>query len=186
MQYYKLIYDYQNDIDAALIYIAEEKLKFDRYDVNKGQELKVKQIYCSEMEGKNVYTDYIANNLAWFVVSKGLKDMLLDFNIGDTEFIPLLKENTEEIVGYLVNIINVVDAIDLSKSLYKKITYNKDGKEETYNSIIKYALVEKKIGERDLFRLDGYDTPIFISERLKKAISKTKMTGCDFLKVKVS
>jgi hypothetical protein len=180
------MYDYEKDVDAILVNIAERKLKFDRYDVNKGQELKEKQIYCNETEGKNVYTDYIANNLAWFVVSERLKDMLLEFNIGDTEFIPLLKENTEKIIGYLANIINTVDAIDLSKSLYKKMTYHREGKEETYNSIIKYALIEKEIGERDLFRLDGYNTSIFISERLKNAMNKAKMTGCDFQKVKVS
>ncbi len=186
MQYYKLMYDYENDLDAILVNISEKDLDFDRYDVNQGKRLSVGYVYCKEAEGIDVNTDYIANNLAWLIISEKLKTILSEFNIGDTQFIPVLNEDKRENIGYLVNIINMVDAIDISKSLVKKMTYHRDGKEETYNSVIKYALYEKKIGDSDLFKLEGYNTPIFISERLKNAMDKAKVTGCDYQKIKVS
>jgi len=97
-----------------------------------------------------------------------------------------LTEDTRKEIGYLINSIDKVDAMDISKSLVKRITYHRDGKEEVYNSVIKYALYEKKIGNRDLFILEGNDTSIFISERLKNALDKARVTGCDYQKVKVS
>jgi len=186
MQYYKIIYDYENDVDAILVNINEKDLEFDRYDVNQGKRLSVDYVFCKVVEGFNSNTDYIANNLAWLIVSEKFKLILSEYNIGNTQFIPVLTEDTRKEIGYLINSIDKVDAMDISKSLVKRITYHRDGKEEVYNSVIKYALYEKKIGNRDLFILEGNDTSIFISERLKNALDKARVTGCDYQKVKVS
>jgi len=186
MQYYKLMYDYENDTNKGLVIINEKNLEFERYDVNGGEKLAANYISCRKEDGKTVETDYLGNNLAWFLVSERLKTLLLEFNIFNTQFIPIKNDDSNKNIGYLVNIIDKVNAMDISKSLIKKVTYHKDGKEETHNSVIKYALQEKEIGDRDLFSLDGYNIPIFISERLKNGMEKSKITGCDYQKIHVS
>jgi len=50
MQYYKIIYDYENDVDAILVNINEKDLEFDRYDVNQGKRLSVDYVFCKVVE----------------------------------------------------------------------------------------------------------------------------------------
>jgi len=67
-------------------------LGFDRYDINKGVMLDKVNIEISNQCENIVLKDYIANNLAWFVVSKKLKDIISNFAIGKTQFIPILEK----------------------------------------------------------------------------------------------
>ena len=52
-------------------------------------------------------------------------------------------------------------------------------------SVQKYAIKRNVIKDNDLFRLKNHYTSIFISERLKKAMKKNGITGCDYMEVKV-
>lgn len=52
-------------------------------------------------------------------------------------------------------------------------------------SIQKYAIKLDAVKEYNLFRLKEDYVSIFISGKMKRAINKAGITGCDFLEVKV-
>ncbi|WP_408605924.1 imm11 family protein [Defluviitalea phaphyphila] len=51
--------------------------------------------------------------------------------------------------------------------------------------IEKHALKREKIKDKHIFRLKDETFPIFVSEKVVKALKKNRITGCDFLEVKV-
>ncbi|BCJ92616.1 hypothetical protein acsn021_01850 [Anaerocolumna cellulosilytica] len=186
MQYYKLMYNYEDCKNAMFININESDLSFDRYDINKGEFIKCEEVKGIIEEGESNQTDYISNNLSWLIISEKFKKLLQDFKIGNIQFIPVVNVNNDKNIGYLVNVMSRVDAFDEKKSLCKKIKFNKNGKEEVYLSVIKYVLAKENIGDMDMFKILGHDIPFFVSERLKTELLNTKITGCDFQKVNVS
>ena len=187
MNYYDLLYDYENEKSTYFITFNESLLSFGRYDINRGNYINTEPIEIDEKIKENtIISDYISNNLAWFMVTEKFKNLLQDFNIGETQFIPVIKLDSKEIIGYIVNVISVLDALDLDNSMHTKIKYDDNGEEKYYISIIKYALKEDKLENRDLVCLKDKFHSIFISEKLKKAMIKAKITGCDYTKVKVT
>ena len=112
MEYYKIMYDYVNDEQAVLLNIDENTLGFNRYDVNKATKLGVEKVYCTLEEDNYSQYDYLANNLSWLVVSSRIKDILIKYNMGMCEFIPVLNSKNEEVIGYLMHCMNILDAFD--------------------------------------------------------------------------
>lgn len=69
---------------------------------------------------------------------------------------------------YIANIIKVVEALCLDKTVYFKTCIENKG---TIYSVSKYGIYENKTEEADVFKLDDYQQiPIFASERFKKLI----------------
>lgn len=186
MDYFKLLYDYENDTDAVYIKIYEDSLCFDRYAINESQPLKVDEVLC-EVEHNNIGNyDYIANNLAWLVVSEKVKNLLVDCNLGEYEFIQVREFNSHEHVGYLVHSMNLLDALDENKSVCTKKKYTIDGTDYEHLSVVKYAVEAEKVGNLDIFKLKKSNVPYFISETLKELLTKHGAKGFDFLKVKTT
>lgn len=186
MEYYKLIYDYEGDSQAGLIIINEENLGFNRYDVNLDIKLDIQKIYCTIEEENISNYDYIANNLAWLIVSEKVKDIMEECNIGMCEFIPVVDKENKNVIGYLVQCLNVLYALDEKKSLCRKTRYTSNGKEYERISVIKYAVDSEKLGDIDMFKLRESDIPYFVSQKLKDNIQNNKANGFDFMKIKVS
>lgn len=184
MDYYKLLYDYENDLDAGFIKINETTLPFDRYAVNEAQELGATEIQC-EVEQENVGGyDYIANDLAWLVVSERIKSVFESCNLGKYEFIAVKRLDSGEIVGYLLHSMNLVDALDEKKSVCSKKKYTIDGYDYVHLSVIKYAIDTKKVGDLDMFKLKNSNIPYFVSSLLKERLAMHGAKGFDFLKIK--
>lgn len=189
MKYFKLMYDYEHDDNAIFLEIDINSLIFDRYDTERGivfetWDNNIDVIY-DKSKGE-VITDYIANELAWFIVTDKFKTIIESINNNNIQFLKIrakCKNSTEELDVYLVNICNVIDALDLNNSRYRVY---ETGKNEKMLSIQKYAIKSDKVQGYDLFRLEGDYVSIFISERLKKCIKKNGITGCDFLEVKIT
>lgn len=188
MKFFKLLYDYENDENSILLEIDEVTLGFDRYDVEKGiSSLKLSNnigVTYDDVNGKMV-TDYVANDLIWFIVTEKFKEIIQSIDDRDIQFHPLVAKsrNSEAKQGFfLVNICNIVDGLDLETSKYS-IYVTDDG--DKMVSIQKYAIKLNVIKEYNLFRLKDDYVSIFVSEKMKKAIEKAGITGCDFLEVKV-
>lgn len=188
MKYFKLLYDYENDIDSIFLEIDEGTLGFNRYEVEKGIEFKdwnSNIIASYDSEKYRMVTDYVSNDLCWFIVTGKLKNVIESVVKSNVQYLPIRaksKSGLDALDVYLVNICNVVDALDLENSTYD--LYEIDENEKMI-SVLKFALKASVIKDVDLFRLKDYFPPIFISERLKEAMQKSGITGCDYLEVKV-
>jgi hypothetical protein len=188
MKYFKLIYDYKND-DDVICCTQKDMYGIDRYDVIKGEEINCWSESISfsynPYDGKN-FTDFLANDLNWFMVSQAFKEILEKNKIGGLQYLPIiiLNDVTEEIIKnyYLTNVCNLIDALDLENSKFSIYT-NIDG--SNLISVNVYALKNDIIKDIDIFRIKDNNIPIFVSDKLRKIIRKNKITGCDFVEVKV-
>ncbi len=188
LRYYKLMYDYENDADA--ICAESDDLKgIDRYDVEKGKKIEnwpEITFYYNPEEGSRK-TDYLGNDLGWFVISERFKNILQEEKIEGIQYLPINIVNikTNEKLGnyFVVNVCNLVEALDLDNSVYDVFEIDENRK---YILVVKYALKAELIKGLDIFRLKEEDIPIYVSERFVDTVKKYGMTGFDFLKVKVS
>lgn len=188
MKFFKLLYDYENDENSILLEIDESTIGFDRYDVEKGiLSLKLSDNICVNYDNLNgkMVTDYVANDLIWFMVTEKFKGIIQSIDDKNIQFYPLVaksKSSEEEQGFFLVNICNIIDGLDLATSKYS--VYETDDGDKMM-SIQKYAIKLDAVKEYNLFRLKDDYVSIFISEKMKKAIKKAGITGCDFIEVKV-
>ena len=143
------------------------------------------EFYYDENEG-TVWTDFLANDKGWFIVSEKLKSILQSIN-SEIQFIDIHIFNIDINVTvkkyYIANIVKVVDALCLSKSDYFE-TYI-EGKGIIY-TISKYAIYEDKTKGADVFKLDNWQQiPIFVSETFKSAVEANNCTGMSFQEIAV-
>lgn len=186
MEYFKLIYDYKNDDNAIFLTIDESNLTFGRYDVNKKGRLSIDKILCSVKQKNLSNYDYLANNLAWLIVSGKAKDIMAKHKIKDVEFIPVVNCEDNSVIGYLVHCMNIIDALDEKNSLCKRMKYFNYDQEHTRLSVIKYAIREELVNQYDLFKLNESNIPFFVSKKIKDDFTNEKVKGFDFLKIKMS
>lgn len=189
MKYYNFMMDGEDeDIEPLLFEINTDTLWFNRYDLEKGifmemwDEEKIEVLF-DKNKGDEI-EDYALTDVGWFVVTEKFKEVLETLNLGNYQFLPLKaksKTDDETIDLYVLNICNIVDAIDEEHSKYSQSII--DGK--LFRSLTVVALKGSELGEYDIFRLKGEEFDIIVSENFKKAIKKNKITGCDFLELKV-
>jgi len=183
MNYFKVLYDYEHDTNAGYIRLNESSLSFSRYDVNESQPLKVNKIFC-EVEHENIENyDYIANNLAWLIVSEKVKRILSSFNLGEHEFIQIVESKNNEIVGYLVHSMNLLDAFDERKAVFTKSKFTINGNDLEHLIVIKYAIRAEKVGNFDVYKLKVNNIPYFVSEVVKNKLSENNINGFNFLPI---
>lgn len=192
MKYYKIIYsdEYKNPNDM-LCYTDddfEQKFNIKHYDLNKGKVLRdynEKIIFYYDKNNGNIPTDYIANDLGWFIISHKFKKILENMGISNVQYIPIeiREESTNDIItGYnIVNIVGLVDGLNLEESVYKVLKVR--GQEHI--SVVKPVLDSNKLKDLNLVRIKNYIFALFASDALKNELEKNNITGCDFLEVKV-
>ncbi|GAC43584.1 imm11 family protein [Paenibacillus popilliae] len=184
MKYYKLILDGRNENDVVCH--CKDTHGFEQYDLKEGKLIENWNdnitFYFNPQDG-NRCTDYLANNLGWFIVSKKVKDII---NIlgEDVQYLPVNVvdfESNSRIEEYFVaNVLEVVDALNLEISDYSVMDL--DG--EKIYSVRKYAFSEDKINNKNLFKLKGDEIPLFVSETFKQSVEESNITGCDFLEIR--
>ena len=149
MRYYKLSMDMERENDIILHCKNHEM--FESYTFKDGEyyhndNARI-ELFFDEKEG-NIWTDYLANDEGWFIVSERFRSLLQKMN-SDIQFIDVsiydIKGANTEKKYYIANIIKVVDALCLDKSDYFE-TYI-EGKGTIY-SISKYGIYENKQKEQ--------------------------------------
>lgn len=187
MKYYKLLYDYEHDND----YVFCNKMdigNLDRYIESSGCEFTPSKRITMYLDGEDgsVFTDYLANEYCWFVISERLKALIEGLPDYRIQFIPVdLIDSFGNIMTnkyYVCNILDVIDAIDLENSVYN--VFSTMG--ETVYSFVKYALKAEMTKDKHIFRIKSCTIPIFVSEYFKQIIENNSMTGFDFLEVKLT
>lgn len=142
--------------------------------------------YYDENEG-NRATDFLANDMGWFLVSDKLRKVLESLNT-EIQFLPVKimeRKSKKELPDYYIaNILRVVDALCLEKSVYYVSYIAELG--IIYNNVVKYGIYAEKTENSDVFKLaDRQEIPIFASENFKNKVEKEEFTGIDFLEIKV-
>lgn len=190
MRYYKLIEDMngKNDItcyseagepgDTTLLLMFNRGIKCESWDEDFC-------FYYDENES-NRATDFLANDKGWFLVSDKLRKVLESLNT-EIQFLPVKimeRKSKKELPDYFIaNILRVVDALCLEKSIYSEVHIEKLG---TIYNVIKYGIFAEKTESSDVFKLaNRQEIPIFVSENFKNKIEKEEITGIDFLEIKV-
>ncbi|WP_082705899.1 AHH domain-containing protein [Aneurinibacillus sp. XH2] len=174
--------------DDDIMCYCEETYGIEQYQLKEGKLFKSWNeritFYYDPNEGER-QTDYLANNLGWFVVSSKLKRVLDSLEKGNIQYFPVRiidKCTNEPLEGYFVaNIINVVDALCLEHS--KDSVFELDG--EKIYSVQKYALTKENVAGNHIIKLKGDEIPVFVSEKFREEIEKNGIIGCDFQEVKV-
>lgn len=186
MKYYKLSMDMEREYDIVCHYEKDYDIQQNTLNVGKiydGWDGKFEFYYLKE-EGY-VWTDFLANDKGWFVVSDRLKDLLESVNT-DIQFLAVKireKNNKDMREYYIANIVKVVDALCLNKSQYFETDIQGIGKIYT---VSKYAVFSDKTENADVFKLaNRQQIPIFVSERFKNLIEKENITGISLLEISV-
>ncbi|RIJ66294.1 MULTISPECIES: imm11 family protein [unclassified Rummeliibacillus] len=186
MKFYKISIEVSGENDIVCHYkddlgIQQYEFKigktFDRWDGSF-------KFYYDKSEG-DVLTDYLANDMGWFVVSRRLKTIMENLNT-KIEYFPVdiieLKSGDSLEEYYIANILKVVDALCLEESDYHEIQTKSVG---TIYNIRKYAIYENKVENSDVFKLGTrQEIPIFVSEIFKREIENNELTGLEFYEIK--
>ena len=129
-----------------------------------------------------IWKDYQPNSLAWPLVSYKLKNVIEKNLIGNEaiDWISCrIKNSGEERTYYILRFNKILDVLDVEKTMFVKGT----------NVIIKACFDLSKIRLFNIFtepasnNLWKITSTIYVSEVLKKAIQREKITGVDFEKI---
>lgn len=189
MGYYHIMYNgngYENTGAAyKLLKKEENKVIYDKldnyifYGRKVDDEMLSRKIYFRESD-KGIFTDFVwlYGMTSRLVVSKRFLKLLQDFSLPKHQVIPIYLDETDEIFAYIINVYEAFDitCVDLDKSKFLKRT---DDSISVHVPFFK----ENIIGDLDLFLYKikpnetDYPRGPFISNRLRKALKKEKITG---------
>ena len=187
MKYYKLSMDMERENDIVCHYkndygIRQNALNTGRFFEDWDDRF---EFFYVKEEG-DVWTDYLANDKGWFLVSDRLKILLEAVNT-DIQFLKVrIKEKNNEEASdqyYIANIIKVVNALCLDKSQYFVTEIEGTG---TIYTVSKYGIYADKTDGADVFKLsDRQQIPIFVSEKFKNLIERENITGISLAEIGV-
>lgn len=187
MRYYKLSMDMERTNDIVCHYKDDFGIQQNRLNIGKVFEQWDSrfEFYYDEQEG-NEWSDYLANDKGWFVVSDKLRKVMLELNI-EIQFLPVSIRNiNSNIVSnnyYIANIIKVVDALCLDKSTYFQTEIEGVG---VIYTVSKYGIYESKTEGADVFKLSNrQEIPIFVSEKFKSLAEINGITGISLVEISV-
>lgn len=186
IKYYKLRYDmdkYENN--GIMLFCNTNEIK-DRYIVKDGKlidnwDKKIKFYFKSN--NKDIITDYMDNIITWPIISEKCKNILCKFKIDGIQYLSVDIEDENHKCDlqnyYIMNIFNLIEAINLEKSNYVQYDIR------DFKLFLFYTLDRKKIQEYDIFRPKEKKMDIVVSEKVKKIIEDNELTGFSFDEIKV-
>lgn len=188
MKYYKLSVDMEREHDIVCHYKNDFGIQQNALNVGKvfndwdGRF----EFYYEKTDG-DIWTDYLANDKGWFLVSDKLKALLESINTSIQFLAVGVREKDDDKVinqYYVANIIKVVDALCLEKSQY--FTTEIEGMGTIY-TVSKYEIYAEKTDGADVFKLSNrQQIPIFVSEKFKELIEKNSITGISLMEIGVA
>jgi hypothetical protein len=117
-----------------------------------------------------------SNMLSTPIFSDRAVRVLMNSLEGKAEILPY--EHPTEIY-YAINVINLLDCLDLTKSIVVK--------NPRYNNITdvkKYAFVEDLVSKETIFKLPQFKShPIFVTDHFRDKVIEGKLTGFEFIEV---
>lgn len=186
MKYYQLMYDYEHD-DNYVYCDWETDGSFDDSVLLDGVRIgnwDPAVFRCDPKDGGE-WTDYIANTGRWLMVSERFCELAKSFLGDQVQYLPakVTAPNGREVnhTCKILNVLPVLEALDLEHSLYDQ--FELDG--EKIMTVEKYALKGAAVKGHHIFRLKEDHIPVFVSEAIRDVVEANRLTGFDFLKVRV-
>jgi len=186
MRFYKLLFDEENSTDDELVACVEEdfenKYSIHKYSIYKGRKIEnwdgELTFYFDPSEGDKP-TDYLANDLGWPIVSDKIKQILVDLEVKNIQFLEVKiknKQTMEQINGFsVVNVTKLIKGLCPEKSLLSKTSFG---------GVIKPVLKREAVINYALFRLEEAPYGLFVSEVVKREMENQNVTGCYFYEVR--
>ena len=176
MRYFTIGYNYHKSDEFVFLHFDESELPFGCYDVYIAKELPCKTIYCT-IEHGTIMSDYLANNLSLLVISEKIRAVFAEFELCSCQFVEVRDKESKTLLGYLVNCLEHYKALDEKNSVCQRFPNEKIRP----LIVIRHAILEENVHGKDLFQLKEDVMAYFISERLKRALVKSKSTRFTFL-----
>ncbi len=129
--------------------------------------------------------DFTFTNADMPVVVARVADIIAAIAPRDIQRIPVLVESRQEKYE-IINVTCLIDCIDNNRSEIQwyakknKIRPDKAGKPEMITNL---AIDPTRVGEHDIFRIDGWEVAIVVSSRVKCAFEDAAITGVRFQQV---
>lgn len=177
----------ETKLDHELISALNGKnhLPFD-FQLKRVKETKDGIITDGDLSALNeVWLDYQPNSLVWPLMSERLKS-LIEVNLTGNEQIDWIacnvKSTSEERSYFILRFNKMLDVLDMQKTLFIQGT----------DHIIRPVFASSKVSAYNIFsKPSSHDlwkitSGLYISDALKRAIQKAKLTGIDFEKTSVS
>ena len=158
---------------------------FDNYIYNNGGRI-IKdwpdvEFYYSSKASK-LESEYLLNSSSLPIIHKRVQELFEKEEIQGIQYLPikLIDIVTEEVNDnyFLMNILNVIEAIDLKKS-----EYSYDEEFEMYSFLPHTMYLNNDICQNyDIFRATKMIVPIYVSQKIKDMIEKNNWVGFNFYK----
>src|SRR5690606_17983105 len=134
---------------------------------------------------KEIWLDYQPNSLAWPLMSERLKSVI-EANLTRNEQIDWIeckvKNGNEERLYFILRFNKMLDVLDMQKTMFVQGTDHIIRPVFASSKISSYSIFSKP-SSHDLWKITS---GLYVSDALKKAIQKAKLTGIDFEKTTVS
>jgi hypothetical protein len=134
---------------------------------------------------KEIWIDYQPNSLAWPLMSERLKSVI-EVNLIGNEQIDWIeckvKNGNEERTYFILRFNKMLDVLDMQKTMFVQGTDHIIRPVFASSKINAYSVFSKP-SSHDLWKITS---GLYVSDTLKKAIQKAKLTGMDFEKTSVS
>jgi hypothetical protein len=129
-------------------------------------------------KNKGEVRNYIGNLYSLPIVSELIAKTIMNHNFNDIELIEVKVNMKTDLKYYFLNILNVIDCIDLEKSIYKLYV----PEIILFDSINKLVIDTAKI-KNDIFRIKGVLYKIIVSERLKIELENLNLDEIEFMPI---
>ncbi|CAI8805992.1 imm11 family protein [Bacillus pseudomycoides] len=136
-------------------------------------------IECVE-EGKQSDCPHFWGRNGTLLISNKAKKLLEALIGNEVEFLPLMHNVTNE-PYYAVHVLNHLDAIDNTNTIFKKL------RSGLIVGCEKYSFISNVIENEDIFKVFlnnyVYSISVFVSDKLRNAILESDLTGFEFVEV---
>lgn len=134
---------------------------------------------------KEIWLDYQPNSLAWPLMSEKLKSIIED-NLTGNEQIDWIeckvKNGNEERPYFILRFNKMLNVLDMQKTMFVQGTDHIIKPVFASSKISAYSIFSKP-SSNDLWKITS---GLYVSDILKKAIQKAKLTGVDFERTSIS
>ena len=142
-----------------------------------GISFKKSDIEISLYKNRGNVRHIIDNLFSLPIVSSLIMDVIKEKAEGFVEFYPVKVNMPTDLKFYFMNILQNIDAFDYKLSKYDE--YVKGLK--VLKKIDKLVIKDKEVGNRHIFRLEGFKLEIVISQDLKNDLKKLNLEELEFI-----
>jgi hypothetical protein len=130
--------------------------------------------------------DFSTTALSVPIIHGKVKELLEQLGLsGQMQLFPITLEGQAE-PYYLLNLLRVVRCIDdarCEEAAYRTVEDGYEDRIGEYRNVVGMRIDPSKVGDTEIFRPWGWQTNIIVSERVKRAMEESGMTGARFTEV---